>query len=840
MKVNEPLLYFGPNRRSNKTVIEWPLVLTPGEQQAVRLAAGKGLQAVRARLDSLGCIIPALFDAGQNGGSTNEDSETIELMRWVAAISLAMQQAAGHRVEFSTVLPASGVGQCRLIFEYEHLAAGTDAGELAMRLVSESIPGLEWQADAELPGENLEDAYSLFLARAADQLLPLDAQAIIDAAERLDIPCVKLEREPYGRLEGDFRIRPNGLLKLGHSCHQHIVDGTLCVDRNPALIPLLFDREKLFRCLNELELPAPRQDREFRHLISAKRAIRVAERIGYPVVVKPAARCRVGRLSPTQVFSPLTSAAEVRLAFEQSRERNQKVIVEQYVAGSTFHLLLANHEPICVSVPDGSPLSPSVLHDSILEMAERVSRALDTALLCITLVTPEPSRSLADAGGAVVDLDPAPRLDQLLSGDEQLMAAAAEGFVRCLYPLGAPSRIPLVAVTGTNGKTTTSRMIARIASTAGFVPGLASTSGVYFNEVLHQSGDQSGAGGHHVVFEARGVNLGVLETARGGVAHSGFMFDWCDVAVCLNVTYDHLGQYGIDTLQQMTALKRSILERARRAVVINADYATCRDMLPFAAGIDVYLASVESGTKEIRSLTSQAHFACVLEEEDEEWIILYEPGGARIPVTPVAAIPATMGGVARFNISNAQHAVCACHALGIGLDVVRKGLSTFDARFEDNPGRLNIYRQLPFTVVLDFAHNPDGMEKLCAVIDQMKVPGRKILVFAGTGGLSDEFLKEFARSPVGHFDYFVCRNYPDLEGRKPDEVPSLMKAALLDAGVAEERITLEIEKEDVVKKTLSMAREGDLVVFSPGTAELEPTWREIISFRPEFPMEITT
>jgi cyanophycin synthetase len=221
-------------------------------------------------------------------------------------------------------------------------------------------------------------------------------------------------------------------------------------------------------------------------------------------------------------------------------------------------------------------------------------------------------------------------------------------------------------------------------------------------------------------------------------------------------------------------------------------------------------------------------------EDDEEWIILYEPGGARVPVTPVAAIPATMAGAARLNISNAQHAICACHALGIRLDAMREGLSTFDANFENNPGRLNIYHQLPFTVMLDFAHNPDGMEKLCVVVDQMKVPGRKILAYAAAVDLSDDFVKAFACSPIGHFDYFVCRNYPDLEGRMPDEIPSLMKAALLDAGVPEERITLEIETESGAQGTLRMARPGDLVVFSPGTDEIEPMWREIVSFQPAF------
>lgn len=833
MQLSQALIYIGPNRRSDHTVIEWALQLAAGEQEAFGLAAANGLQAVRATLSDLGCSVPvAGTPQGHNTIAGNRNA-VFAAAQCVAGIALAMQQAGGHRVAFSTVLPGSNADQYRLIYEYEHAGIGEDAGELALRVLSASIPGMEWELAGGLDAVSLEDAYQAFLTRAAEHLLPLDAQAIIDAAARLDVPCVKLEREPYGSLPGDFRIRRNGLLKLGHSCHQHIVDGSLCIDRSPALVPLLFDREKLFACLLGLGLPAARQDRELRNLLSAKRAVRAADRIGYPVVLKPAARVRAGGFTAGKAFPPLRSAQEVQAAFTQARVGSQRVIVEKFIAGSALHLLLANHELVCVVAGSGSPLPATALHASIVEMALRVSRALEAGLLAITLVTPDPRCALTDVGGAIVDLDVAPQLDRLLAGHADLMAQAAEGFVRWLYPTGALCRIPLVAVTGTNGKTTTSRMIARIMRSAGFRPGMASTSGIYFNEVLHQAGDQAGSGGHHIVFESRTIDMGVLETARGAVAHSGFMFDWCDVGVCLNVTADHIGEYGIDTLQQMTVLKRSILARARRAVVLNADYTTCRDMLPFAAGIQVYLAAVEATVAMIRDGASQPSFACVLEEQaGTDWIIVYEPDGKRWPVMPASAIPATLDGLARFNISNAQHAICACHALGVGFAVMRKALSTFDASFENTPGRLNIYRELPFLVVMDYAHNPDGMEKLCACIDQMDVPGRRILLYAVSGNRSDQEVANAARSAVGHFDHFFCRSYPGLRGRQPGEIPALMNTALLHAGVPSEQITLVSEAEQGALQALSLARAGDVVVLCPGSTEVDKMWQQIISFRP--------
>jgi cyanophycin synthetase len=313
------------------------------------------------------------------------------------------------------------------------------------------------------------------------------------------------------------------------------------------------------------------------------------------------------------------------------------------------------------------------------------------------------------------------------------------------------------------------------------------------------------------------------------------MFDWCDVAVCLNVTYEHIGEYGIDTLEDMVGLKRSIMERARRAVVLNADYSTTRSMLPFSATARVYLVSLESEVRVIRRLAGGSAYACVLEEEEgTEWVILYKPEGTRLPVIPVAAIPATLNGEARFNVSNAQHAICACYALGVELETIRRGLESFEASFENTPGRLNIYRELPFTVIMDYAHNPDGMEKLCDFIDKMNVPGRRMLLYASSGNRTDHEIAQHALSAIGHFDHYICRGYSKLRGRKPGEVPAMMKAALLDAGVAEECITLIASSEDGPRHILGMALPGDLVVLSPSTSEMDTMWQEIVSFKPKF------
>jgi UDP-N-acetylmuramyl tripeptide synthase len=834
MHILELLIYIGPNRRSEKTLIEWQLELSPGELETFRKAKTRGLPALRQSLVQLGLQLSANLLAELTETEESNRQTIYQVADLITKIIIELQQLTGHRVSFTHVLPSNEPNRCRLLFEHEHSPTALDAGELAMRLLSEKIPGLEWAEDSDTPGEGFAQALEIFLEHRPGCVLPLDAQAIIDAAARLDVPCVKLERDPYGELPGDFRIRKNGLLKLGHSCYHTIVDGTLCVDRNAGLVPLLFDREKLFLKMVELKLPVARQDMEFRHLITAKRAIRVAQHIGFPVVLKPVSRKRSIETSQAEAIKALVTPEEVRHAFEQVQKTSQKVMVEKYVPGSTFYVLVANHQVICIISADSFQVFDSPVHKTIPDMAMQVSKSVDCGLLSICLITTDLCKSLRDTGGAVVDIDFAPELDKLLRSNPALMDTAAEGFIRWLYPDGKPSRIPLIAVTGTNGKTTTSRMITRIVNQAGYKPGLACTSGIYLNEKFHEKGDRSGGGGHHILFESRDINIGVLETARGAVAHSGFMFDWCDVAVCLNVAPEHLGEYGIDTLEQMTKIKRSVLQRAKHAVVLNADYQTCRSMLPFNSGQQVYVASLESEFTEIQNQVGESACICVLEKSSNiEWIVLYESGGNRLPIMPVSAIPASLGGLVGFNVSNAQHAICASHAMGIGVDDIRVGLSTFEASYESTPGRLNFYNELPFTVIMDYVHNADGMKQLISVLEKLEVRGRKIILFAASANRRDQENAEFTLCAENYFDFFFCRTYASERGRLRPETTSLMKATLLDAGVHEDRIYLVSSPEDGASQAMKLARPGDLVVLCPGTAEIAEMWQQITTFQPD-------
>jgi cyanophycin synthetase len=283
-------------------------------------------------------------------------------------------------------------------------------------------------------------------------------------------------------------------------------------------------------------------------------------------------------------------------------------------------------------------------------------------------------------------------------------------------------------------------------------------------------------------------------------------------------------------LQDMVRLKRSIVERARQAVVLNADYATCLAMLPLQAGVQLYLASLSQAQGSLLGSDHRPDWVCTVEPvAGGEWIVLYARTGERLPVIASAAIPATFDGAARMNVSNAQHAICAGHALGIPLECMQEALVAFEADFTTTPGRLNIRRDLPFTVVMDYVHNIDGMGRVAEFLSSLPVSGRRIVMFAVPGDRLDAEVADYTRSAVGRFDHYICRSYPNLRGRQPGEIPRLMRRVLLAAGVPDERITVEPDPALAIRHTLQMARPGDLVLLA--TAEIEAMWEAVTSFR---------
>lgn len=404
--------------------------------------------------------------------------------------------------------------------------------------------------------------------------------------------------------------------------------------------------------------------------------------------------------------------------------------------------------------------------------------------------------------------------------DTDSLDSAADTLLDQLFPSTRPVRMPIIAITGTNGKTTTTRMINHIMSYTGRKTGMVCTDGLFVNGQMVVEGDQGARIGHLKVLTSKAVNFAVLETHHKGILHDGFAFRWCDIAICLNVTEDHLGDGNIETVAQMAEIKSALPERARQAVVLNADDLHCIDMLKKVTAKQVCLVSMESDRDQLTTLYGGVlTCCCVLERVDgQQFLVIYQ-GDLRLPVMAVNSIPASFGGTARFNVSNAMHAVSASFLSGVDIETIQTAMSSFRASYETTPGRLNCFDELPFRIIMDFAHNPDGMRRICEFVDLQRVSGRKLVAFAATINRTDEVIRQMGRSIAGHFDFYFCKEHLRKDRNQYRTVAHLLEQGLIESGVASDQIAVKYHGKDVIFEILDFCEPGDLLVMLLGHVE---------------------
>ncbi|MGA9573745.1 MAG: Mur ligase family protein, partial [Lysobacterales bacterium] len=326
--------------------------------------------------------------------------------------------------------------------------------------------------------------------------------------------------------------------------------------------------------------------------------------------------------------------------------------------------------------------------------------------------------------------------------------------------------------------------------------------------------------GHLKVLTSKAVNVAVLETHHRGILYGGFGFDRCDIAICLNVTEDHLGYGHIDTVEQMAEVKRALAERASQAVVLNADDAHCLDMLDYMSARQKCLVSMVSSRDQLLARHGDIlSCSCVLEAHKDGDLIVIHDEQTRLPVMAVDAIPASCGGTARFMVSNAMHAALASYLSGVNIEVIRQALGGFKADYATTPGRLNVFDELPFRVVLDFAHNPDGMRNICEFVDRQEIPGRKVVAFAGSVDRADETLRHMGHSIAGHFDFYFCKEHLRADGTQPRLVARILQQGLMDKGVAECQTAITTHGRDAIFEIFDFCQPGDLLTMLLGHVE---------------------
>ncbi|MGN7999252.1 cyanophycin synthetase [Sphingomonas sp. 22176] len=477
-----------------------------------------------------------------------------------------------------------------------------------------------------------------------------------------------------------------------------------------------------------------------------------------------------------------------------------------------------------------------VIHPANRAIAEQAAAVVGLDVCGIDFLSPDIRRPLGETGGGIVEVNAAPGFRMHLEPSSGTPRDVAAPVIDMLYPRGSRSRIPIFAITGTNGKSTTARMVSRILQQAGRNVGMTSTSGIYFNGHLMVEADASGPKSARTVLRNPAVDVAVLETARGGILREGLGFDGADVGAVLNVTADHLGLKGVDTVEDLAKVKGVVVESvARRGhSVLNADDPMCHRIARHARGTIVWfsLAGGRDMSDDLRRHIAEGGMAVVREPGSYGGCIVLHRGGERIEVMAAADIPATLGGIADFNIANALAAVAMCAAQRLSIDTIRDGLSPFSISFEDSPGRLNIHDAHGRRHILDYAHNPAGLQALGQVIDRMRSRYNRVIGMVSIpGDRRDCDIVEMGQLAGAIFDEIVFREAPDGRGRPRGETNGLMSEGAMAAGVRPEQVHRIVDEMEAVDMVLRLGRPGDLLVIMPSA--IQAVWDRIVAFQPE-------
>ena len=444
-------------------------------------------------------------------------------------------------------------------------------------------------------------------------------------------------------------------------------------------------------------------------------------------------------------------------------------------------------------------------------LAERAARLLALRVAGIDYQTTDIGRSWRELPGAILEVNSGPGLSVHLSGSDETDGPARA--VALMFPPPGNGRIPLAGITGSVGKTTTSRMLAAILGAAGHVVALATTQGAWIGDASVRTGDSAAGTAGVRLLRDPSVTAGVFEMARGALIAEGTGVDRVDVAAVLNVLDNHVGLDGVPDRAGMARVKRRVAESARDRVVLNADDPLC---LAMREGLTarVCLVSQHADCPEgLRHLADGGVFAHPELREGTAWLVLRE-GTRTIGEMPAASIPATWGGAFRPAIANALFAMTLAHAMLVDFAAIRRALEAFDSGLASNPGRMNFVSGLPHALLLTWADGPEALAELASFIRVGGFPDRRTLVFGAVGLPSDDFIVESGRAVAGAFTRYVCCDMEeDRHARAPGEVAHLLARGLRDAGVPDSAIVVEPASRQAWRRGLLEARAGELLVI---------------------------
>ncbi len=772
------------------------------------------IQGFSERIEAL---LPSMFShrcsKGVEGGFFTRVKEGTWMGHVIEHIALEIQTIAGMDTGFGRTRQTKTPGIYNVVFSYVEEKVGIYAAEAAVNIAQALIDNRPYDLE--------HDIRRMKEIREKERLGP-STGSIVEEAARRNIPCIRLNKD--------------SLVQLGYGKNQVRFRATMTEKTSSIAVDIASNKEETKRLLTEAAIPvAPGLT------ISDRRELEAAiKTLGFPLVFKPL-DSNHGKGASINIKT-IETAIE---AFEYAKTYSRRVIIERFITGYDFRVLVIDHKVVAAAQRDPAHITGDGIHsiqalidlenadprrgyghenvlteisvdrdtldllakkDYTLEtvpqpgeivylkstanlstggtsidvtdsvhpqnifICERISRVIGLDICGIDIMANNLTQPLTENGGVVLEVNAAPGFRMHLAPSEGLPRNVAAPVIDMLYPPGKLSQIPIIAVTGTNGKTTTTRLIAHIIRSNGKRVGFTTSDGIYVHNTMLMQGDTTGPVSAEFILKDPTVEFAVLETARGGILRSGLGFNACDIGVVTNIQEDHLGLSDIHTLDDLTRVKSVVIGAVRRSgwAVLNADNSHCVKIARDAR-CNVAYFSMDEQNPVIREHCKKGGIAAVY----ENGFITIKTGNWKLRVDKATYIPLTFGGQVNFMIQNVLAATLATYLWGYKPEDIRLSLETFIPSTAHTPGRMNVFEFKDFKILVDFAHNPDGFNGIKAFLQTVEAT-EHVGIISGTGDRRDEDIVEIARISAQMFDkIYICQE-KYLRGREQQEMINLL------------------------------------------------------------------
>lgn len=849
MEIREINAMRGPNYWS---IRRHKLIVMVLDLQDLEQRPTNTIEGFRERLEAL---LPSLYthrcSEEVEGGFFMRVDEGTWMGHVIEHIALEIQTLAGMDVGFGRTRGYGEEGVYHVVFSYMEEKVGRFAAKASVAIAEALIAGEEYDLEPDIQ-------YMREL-REGERLGP-STGSIIEEAEARGIPWIRLNKY--------------SLCQLGYGKNQKRIQATVSSETSSIAVELACDKEDTKFILEQAEVPVPKGE-----IVRTEAGLKDAVRyVGYPLVIKP-----INGNHGRGITANIDNWEDTVVAFEAAKEVSRSVIVERYIEGEDYRLLVIDyklvaaakrtpagvtgdgkstiqelidevnaderrgygHEKVLTQItvdsmtkailedaektldsilPEGEWLAlkdtanlstggtstdvTDIVHPHNMFMAERIARIIGLDICGIDIMTTDISTPLHKTGGAILEVNAGPGFRMHLAPSEGLPRNVAGSVIDMLFPPGVESRVPIVAITGTNGKTTTTRLVSHIMRMKGFKVGYTTTDGVYIQNRLMMTGDCTGPASAEFVLRDPTIDFAVLESARGGLLRAGLGFKSCDVAIVTNVAPDHLGLKGIQTIEQLARAKGVIPETVHAGgyAILNADDELVYEMRK-SVSANVALFSMDENNPHIKSMAKVGGLSAIY----ENGYITICRGEWKMRITKAINVPLTFGGKASFMIQNVLPAALTAYVRGVPLEDIKVALESFIPSPSQTPGRLNMFEFRNFTVLLDYAHNVAGLKALNNMLQKMDATP-KVGIIAGIGDRRTEDNNGIGEIAAEMFDEIIIRQDKHLRGKSETELIDMLSEGIKKVN-PNKKVTVIPKESEAIEFAIKNAVPGSIIVI---------------------------